>query len=98
MKSIQLESDDLNLMKLFVALAETGSVTCAAAQVGLTQEAGRRMIEKAVRTGGIDQPDDIEVVLDVIYGPVFYRLLVGHQPLDEGFADHLVAGALRILG
>ncbi len=35
--SIRLEAIDLNLLKLFVALAETGSVTRAASQVGLTQ-------------------------------------------------------------
>jgi DNA-binding transcriptional LysR family regulator len=37
MPSIRLEAIDLNLLKLFIALAETGSVTRAAAQIGLTQ-------------------------------------------------------------
>lgn len=62
-----------------------------------SREAGRGLIEQAAKRGKIVQPDDIEVVLDVIYGPVFYRLLVGHQPLDQTFADHLVATALKIL-
>jgi hypothetical protein len=38
---------------------------------------------------------DLEVLLDMIYGPVFYRLLVGHRSLDTGFADGIVAIALE---
>ncbi|MCX7561267.1 TetR/AcrR family transcriptional regulator [Sulfitobacter sp. F26204] len=62
-----------------------------------SRETGRGMIEQAINRGDITRPDDIEVVLDVIYGPVFYRLLVGHRPLDQAFADHLVFAVLRIL-
>lgn len=62
-----------------------------------SREAGRGLIEQAVSRGDIARPDDIEVVLDVVYGPVFYRLLVGHRPLDQTFADHLVAAALTVL-
>nr|WP_234828218.1 TetR/AcrR family transcriptional regulator C-terminal ligand-binding domain-containing protein [Sinorhizobium fredii] len=38
---------------------------------------------------------DLEVLLDMNYGPVFYRLLVGHRSLDTGFADSIVAIALE---
>jgi len=62
-----------------------------------SRETGRSLIEQAIKRGDIARPDDIEVVLDVIYGPVFYRLLGGHRPLDQTFADNLVAAALRIL-
>jgi AcrR family transcriptional regulator len=62
-----------------------------------SRESGRRLIEQAARRGEIAEPDDIEVVLDIIYGPVFYRLLVGHRPLDKGFADRLVLATLRLL-
>lgn len=62
-----------------------------------SRETGRGLIERAIQKGDIARPADLEVVLDVIYGPVFYRLLVGHRPLDQGFADHLVAAALRVL-
>ncbi|MEY9165284.1 hypothetical protein ABIE78_003403 [Sinorhizobium fredii] len=33
----------------------------------------------------------------MIYGPVFYRLLVGHRPLDASFADNIVAIALEVV-
>lgn len=52
MKSIRLEGFDLNLLKLFVALAETGSVTAAAARVGLTQPAASNALGRMRRTLG----------------------------------------------
>ncbi len=32
----------------------------------------------------------IETMLDMIYGPVFYRLLSGHATLDKKFADEII--------
>lgn len=46
MKSIKLESLDLNLLKLFVAIAETGSVSRAASSVGLTQPAASNALSR----------------------------------------------------
>lgn len=35
-------------------------------------------------------PDvDLNVVLDAIYGPLYYRLLIGHEVLTEEFADQI---------
>jgi len=63
-----------------------------------SREAGRRLIAEAVARDEITEPDDLEIVLDMIYAPVFYRLLVGHLPLDRAFADGLVERALGLLG
>ncbi|PWE29641.1 hypothetical protein C4N9_07815 [Pararhodobacter marinus] len=46
MKSIRLETLDLNLLKLFVAVAETGSVSQAALRVGLTQPAASNALSR----------------------------------------------------
>ncbi len=62
-----------------------------------SRETGRRLIGDAVARGEITAPGDIETVLDMIYAPVFYRLLVGHLPLDLHFADSLVTRALAVL-
>lgn len=61
------------------------------------REAGRRLIEAATARGEISAPDDFERVLDMIYAPIFYRLLVRHGPLDAAFADGLASGALALL-
>lgn len=62
-----------------------------------SREAGRRLIGDAVSRGEILAPAEIETVLDMIYAPVFYRLLVGHLPLDLHFADSLVTRARALL-
>jgi len=56
-----------------------------------SREAGRTLIDEAVARGDLTAPDDIEALLDMIYGPLFYRLLVGHRPLDAALASSIVA-------
>ncbi len=51
---------------------------------------GRALIEAAVERGEIAAPHDVDVVLDMIYAPLFFRLLVGHLPLDHRFSDGIV--------
>lgn len=46
----------------------------------------REVIEQGKKKGELDQQLDTDLILDLIYGPVYYRLLVGHQPLDNTFA------------
>ncbi len=52
------------------------------------REFARRGIErykKQLRRGV-----DMEVVMDALYGPLYYRLLIGHEPLTAEFANHLM--------
>ena len=51
--------------------------------------AGRRAALRAVLERGIDRGDlradlDLELALDVLGGPLFYRLLITGGPIDEG--------------
>jgi AcrR family transcriptional regulator len=61
------------------------------------REAGRRLIAEAIQREEIATPAEIEVVLDMIYAPIFYRLLVGHRRLDRAFAEALVEQGLLML-
>jgi hypothetical protein len=38
---------------------------------------------------------DVEVALDLLYGSLFFRLLMGHAPLDEAFVDGVLDQALQ---
>jgi hypothetical protein len=38
-----------------------------------------------------------ELILDFIYGALWYRLLIEHAPLDECFADELVDHVLILI-
>lgn len=62
-----------------------------------SREVGRGLIERAAARGEIALSGDIDVILDMIYGPLFYRLLVGHRPLSETLADGIAEFSLRAL-
>lgn len=49
----------------------------------------RAIIEEGKRNGELDPDLDADVALDLIFGPIYYRLLIGHQPLSGSFADAL---------
>lgn len=62
-----------------------------------SRETGRALLIEAAARGEIMLPQNLEVLLDMMYGPVFYRLLVGHRPLDANFAENIVAIALEVV-
>lgn len=55
-----------------------------------SRDAGRRLIERAIVSLEIRPDIDVEAVLDMLYGPLFFRMLTGHQPLSPRLAEHLV--------
>jgi AcrR family transcriptional regulator len=48
------------------------------------------MLDRAVGRGEIPAGTDYEVVLDVLFGAAYHRLLHGHQPLTGAFARQVV--------
>jgi AcrR family transcriptional regulator len=65
--------------------------------------AGRRDAPREVLTRGIErgdlQPDlDVELALDVLGGPLFYRLLITGGPIDERLAEGVADLVLRGFG
>ncbi len=61
------------------------------------REVGRGILMDAVKDREIGTPENTEVILDMIYAPIFYRLLVGHLPLDRSFAKALVVKGMQLL-
>jgi len=58
----------------------------------------RPIIERAIARGEIPPGSDSELIMDVLYGPLYHRYLNGHLPLDESFARgvaRMVAAAAR---
>jgi Tetracyclin repressor-like, C-terminal domain len=57
--------------------------------------AGRRaalheVLERGVARGDLDRDLDFELALDVLGGPLFYRLLITGGPIDEQLAQGVV--------
>jgi AcrR family transcriptional regulator len=59
--------------------------------------ATKALIEQGMASGEFDGSLDPDVAIDLMYGPVYFRLLVAHQPLDERFAKQLWSRVLRVL-
>jgi hypothetical protein len=61
------------------------------------RRAARAVIEEGQASGEFDPAVDPELAMDMMYGPVYFRLLIRHAPLDERFARQLAARAARAL-
>lgn len=46
----------------------------------------REVIEQGKRTGEIRSDLDSETIMEVLYSPIYFRLLIGYLPLDDAFA------------
>ena len=50
----------------------------------------RPILEHAIERGELPATTDVELALDLLYGPLYHRLLHGHAPLSERFLRDLV--------
>lgn len=50
----------------------------------------RLILERAVARGELSPTVDGEVLIDLLYGPAYHRLLHGHLPLTDRFVDEVV--------
>jgi hypothetical protein len=46
-------------------------------------------LEEAIRAKELPPSTDPEILIDALYGPQYFRLFLGHAPLDEKFADSI---------
>ena len=63
--------------------------------LGARRRDAYQAIDRAKARKQIRADADADVLLDVIFGPIYYRLLTGYAPLDEGLVDVLVETALN---
>ena len=56
---------------------------------------GRALLERAKANREVRRDVDVDVALDLLYGPLFFRLLMGHAALDESFMDRVLDAAVR---
>ena len=58
------------------------------------RDQAREIFGRAVERGEVPADLDLEVALDLIYGPLYLRLLQGHAPLDDSFVEAAIDLAL----
>ncbi|WP_242664243.1 TetR-like C-terminal domain-containing protein [Plantibacter elymi (nom. nud.)] len=55
----------------------------------------RAVLEHAVERGDIQGGLDMELTLDLLAAPLYYRAFFGHQPIDDGLAERTVLSVLN---
>lgn len=69
-----------------VALAHALSKEFVAAR----REATRRVIDRSTRRGEAPSGPDVETVMDMVWGAIYYRFMVLHESPDAGYARRLL--------
>lgn len=59
------------------------------------REEAQSVLRKHISHGRLPAETDLEVLMDLIYGPIYFRLLAGHAPLSAEFALGVAETALR---
>ena len=50
----------------------------------------RPLLRRGIERGELRSDLDLEVAIDALYGPVYWRMLTGYAPLSDDFVDRLV--------
>ena len=58
------------------------------------RDQARAIFRQAIDRGEIPADTKIEIALDLLYGPVYHRLLHGHAPLNDRFVRDVIDTAL----
>ncbi|MGV9212395.1 TetR/AcrR family transcriptional regulator [Micromonospora sp. RB23] len=62
------------------------------------QEIGGRLIARAVQRGELPADTDPDAAVDLIVGPLYWRLAIARQPLTDSYLDNLVESVAAGLG
>lgn len=59
------------------------------------RNAAKEVLQRAIDQGELKKRIDLEIIVDMLYGPIFHRMLAGHAPIDDAFVDSLVTSLLE---
>lgn len=65
--------------------------------IARNRDAAREFLERCIAERLVAPPADIDLALDLVFGPLFYRLLMGHAPITRGFVDQLLDAVIPAL-
>ena len=78
----------------FIALGQADPEILAAFLEGYMfprRNAAKEVLGRGVASGELRADVDLDLMVDALYGPIFHRMLLRHQPLDEAFVRNLSA-------
>jgi AcrR family transcriptional regulator len=61
------------------------------------RDATRPLLLRAIARGEIGPDTDLELSLDLFYGPIYHRLLHGHAALNDRFTQQVVDAVIKAI-
>lgn len=80
-----------NLIRSLVAEAQSDPELARAFRdrwLNPRREGVRQIMQAAIAEGSLRRDLDIDAAIDLLYGSLYYRLLLASGPIDEPFIDH----------
>ncbi len=93
-----LSSDDGAIMaRLFTGIHDDAKLrrTFWERYVMPRRQMQRRFIREAMTSGQLKRGTDPELLIDALNGPLFFRWLLGHAPLEKSFAEGIFDKVIR---
>jgi len=87
--SVQFRGPVGRMMAALIAEGQSDPAIAEAFRVDYIQKRrteGVQIVQSSIADGIVRQADP-QIILDVLYAPLYYRLLVGHQPLTPEFVQ-----------
>ena len=56
----------------------------------------REVLHRGIRSGALPAQTDIAAISAALLGPLFYRRWFSREPIDDGFVDKIISGALAV--
>jgi hypothetical protein len=54
----------------------------------------RELLQRGIERSELRRDLDLEVAVDLLLGPIYYRLLISGEPLNDTFVDRLVRAVM----
>jgi len=54
----------------------------------------RELLQRGIERGELRRDLDLEVAVDLLLGPIYFRLLISGEPLNDTFVDRLVRAVM----
>src|SRR3982074_2843830 len=56
----------------------------------------RELLQRGIERGELRRDLDLEIAIDLLLGPIYYRLAISGEPLNDTFVDRLVRAVMTV--
>lgn len=86
------------IFRAFIAAAQSDEEVAEAFRsvwIRPRREEAQRVLRKHIAAGRLAKGTNLEVAMDLLYGPIYFRLLLGHAPLTREFGEETADAVLQ---